>query len=506
MAEQTMTSPVARDGAAELWRLTVLGPSGARDVVVDRVARVADLLDQLGLPDHLEALSPDGRRLRRGAALERVGVEDGAVLVAVEPDGVAPVSFRGTRGLSTAHAAGSRVAPTSRRELREVERRASLPAPDASAGGPPQPADAGAVTGAAPDGDTGSPAVRHLRRQLLLPLAAVVVAGTVLAAAVLGAGVGPVPGALLLLAALAVPATTPRVQLAAAVCAAAGAAVLADSLAPDLAGRAHVQLVAAAVGAMAASVLTRGESPLTRRLTRTVVVVGLGVAAVSVLALAAELPAAAVGVVALALSVPLARIVPDLVFDVDTAAMLDVDRLSTTAWSPRPRRHRVLVGRWVRADVAEEVRAAARHQQVVLAGVLGAVVLATLALVSDAPGPRPAVAALLGAAGLGLCLVARRYHQQVDRWLLRAAGLAAVGAAVVIGGRLVPFAWAFAVVLVLLVLTIVLVLLAPRVGRGWTSLGWGRLADVLEVLTVAAVLPLGIWAADLVPWIRGLVA
>ncbi|WP_127573442.1 hypothetical protein [Georgenia faecalis] len=475
----------------ELRRFSVMGTGRVQDVVVDARARLGDVLDELGLPPFTEALSPGGERLSRSTVLLAAGIPDGAVLVAVDGESLAPSAVRSGGAYSAAHAPGSR---------------ASGPALAGSAAPGPVAGAGGAVRVARAPG--------ALRPALAGRLAAG--AGSVLAALVVltvllpGAGRdAAVPGALLLLGALVVSwiGGGVRAQVAAATGAAAGAALLAVGLVPALpAGTGHLAVVAGALGAVVSAVVGRDVTPLARRISRTLVTTGLLTAAGGALAVVASWPVTVLAVVAVAAAVPLARILPDVVVDVDTTEIVDLDRLSTTAWSPRPRRARTRWRHVVREDVDGQVRDAARHQRIVLVGVLAVVALGAATLVLAAPGPSLATTILLATVGTGLALVARRYYDRADRWLLRLAGFAAIAAGGVRLAAGLPDGAALALAVGLAVAAFGLVLLAPVVGRGWTSLGLGRLADVFEVLTVTAALPLAVWAAGLVPWVRALVA
>ncbi|GAA2727420.1 hypothetical protein [Cellulomonas aerilata] len=502
------------DAGTELRRFSVMGAGRVRDVVVDPRARLGDVLDQLGLPTTTEALSPGGQRLRRTAVLTGAGIPDGAVLVAVDAGGLAPSRVQPSGPLSAAHAPGSRTTG----QVVAGATTAAVPAPVPV----PVPLPGGATTrsGTAHRGTEGSAwrgartaatsAPAATRTSWFAPVTGLGLTALTAATVLLpgAASDGAVPGAVLLLAALAASwaGRGVRVRLSAAVGAGVGAGLLLLGLVPGLpTGAGHLAVAAGGLGAAVSAVVGRSGTPLLRRLAATTVVVGLTVTATAVLALVASWPVTVVAVGAVAVAVPLARVLPDVVVDVDTAALVDLDRLSTTAWSPRPRRAHP---RWRpirRDDVVGQVRDAVRHQRVVLAGVLAGVCVSSAALVAASPGSALATTLLLGTAGTGLALVARRYQDRTDRWLLRWSGLAAVAAAAVVLAGRVPGGVGAAVGVGLAAVTVALVLLAPVVGRGWTSLGLGRLADVLEALCVAGALPLAVWAAALVPWIRGLV-
>lgn len=468
MAELTQVEP---------RRVSVVADGRRRDVVVDGRARVGDVLDELGLPPGTEALLPDGSRVARTAVL--VGVADGVVLLAVDGAQVAPSHLRAGGAFSAAHAPGSRAGHD----------------------------DDGDLSPAAPAGDPAAGLPPGLRSRMLAAavLALLALAGTVAVLARPGGGVAS--GGVLLVGALllAWAATGPWTLVVAVVGGGVGAGLVELGAGQLPAGSAHLTVAAAGIGAAVVAVLGRAEDVVAVRCRRTMIATGLLTAGAALLALGAGLPVAVLAAGALGVAVLLARVLPDLVVRLDDSATVDLDRLSTTAWSPRPRGRRPRRWRLRRDDLAEQVTAATTHQRVVLAGLLAVVVLAAGALVVAGPGTRTATAVLLATAGGGLTLVARRYHGSADRWLLRLSGLASLAGGGVVAVEGLGGAGALAVVGAAVVVGVALVLLAPLAGRGWTSLALSRVADLLEALCVAAALPLVVWAAGLVSWIRSLV-
>lgn len=466
----------------ELRRVSVVVAGRHHDVAIDARARLGDLLDELGLPPGAEVIAPDGARPNRSATLAASGVADGAVLVAVDGEH-APARVRGGAARSAAHAPGSR----------------AVDHPAGSVSPPTQSMPA------APAADQLSALPPGVRAGLPAGVAVAVVALAV-TVGLLSRPPAVLPGAVLLAAALVLGwvAHGVRARLVAALAGATGGALLVLAVVADLpAGAVHLTVAGAALGAALSAVL--GRDPRSARAGRTVVTSGLVTALAAVLALVAALPAGVLAVGAVGAAALLARMLPDLVVRLDDSATVDLDRLATTAWSPRPRTVRARWWRLLRADVDAQVRDAAAHQRVVLAGTFAAVVFATATLTVAAPGSVTATIVLLGVAGLGLGLVARRYRGQVDRWLVRLAGFAAVVGAGLLLASMVSAGTGLALAVGGVLVVLGLVLLAPVVGRGWTSLPLSRLADVAEALCVAAALPLAVWAAGLVPWIRSLV-
>lgn len=190
-----------------------------------------------------------------------------------------------------------------------------------------------------------------------------------------------------------------------------------------------------------------------------------------------------------------ARLLPYGVVDVPDQALLDLDRLAVTSWSareqPRGSRRRRSV---VRFDgVTEVVR---RGRRLVAAGTIVIAVavattgpLLTIGSGRDLEGVSSLV--MVGLGGVALSLVARSFRSSLPRMALRVSAtwvLAVLGFAVLdeFGPRTDWAAFAGAAVLALLV-----TLTAVSLGRGWRSVWWARVADVVEglsiVLVVAAV-------------------
>ncbi|MEO7236882.1 MAG: hypothetical protein ABIW80_16115, partial [Lapillicoccus sp.] len=331
-------------------------------------------------------------------------------------------------------------------------------------------------------------------------LAALAVTGTVLAppvdgrwaqaVAVLLIGVGVV------LAQLSSPARL--LQLCAPLLGLAGGA----GVGAVLADGPVVLTVGGCAGAAFVALAGRSGSGPDRHVARVWVAFAAAVGGLGLLALVAGLPLTVVAAVALAGVVLLARVVPDLVIDVDDDVLLDIGRLSVTSWSPREARRPRRRGWRIDDEAVASVVAAASVEQV--ATLVGLAVLslgasATLGVQLAHPvGPALPVSLLLAASAAGLTLTARAYRRRRDRTLLRVAALAPAvalaGAALLRAGTTSAVAGGAAAVVLALVLSAV----ALALGRGYRSLWASRLADILELLTLVAVLPLALWAAGLV--------
>lgn len=448
-------------------RVTVLGDAGRADLAVPTWIDVATLAagyaEQVGAAAVPALATTAGVRLDDRRSVDEVGLRHGDVVVALAPDALAaPPEPIGTGGLRRP---GS---PTVQPVLLLLAGVTGLGA-------------AGVLAGS---GATGAPRVAGLALLLLCALVTALPLGPARAATArarsatspaFGAGAGLVaaysdgPGGLLLGLAVA--------ALAAAVL----AAVARTFLDPDQDELVEVWLVVAgAVAVLALVVLLVGGT-----------LVGLW----SVL-----FAAAVVG----------ARLLPYTVVDVPDQALLDLDRLAVTAWSARERprgsrRRRTMV----RFDgVTALVR---RGLRLVSAGtVVIAVVVATTGplLTLDAGRDLAGVSALV-MVGLGagaLALVARSFRSALPRIALRlsaAFALAFLGLDVLHQfGRTTDWVvFAVGAVAALLV-----TLTGVSVGRGWRSVWWARVADLVEGLSIVAVVAAVPLASGFFDVVRGFTA
>ena len=197
--------------------------------------------------------------------------------------------------------------------------------------------------------------------------------------------------------------------------------------------------------------------------------------------------------VLLVLCVLAARVVPGLAVDVPDQLLIDLERLSVTAWSARdlPRGRR---GRAVASPDAVAVVVERGARLVNAAGVAIAVVavvsswqlLSVATLDLDQVGARGQVFF----AGAALLLAGRSYRHATARAALRIAGL---GSWVVLAGVMLAAMPSNRVAVgagVAIGLAALLVVVGVAAGRGWRSAWWARRAEVAEglsgALTVAA--------------------
>ena len=205
-----------------------------------------------------------------------------------------------------------------------------------------------------------------------------------------------------------------------------------------------------------------------------------------------------------------ARLLPYTVVDVPDQALLDLDRLAVTAWSAREqpsgsRRRRSIV----RLDgVTEVVR---RGLRLVAAGTV------VIAAVASVTGPLLVLGAgrdlqgistvvMVGLGGAALALVARSFRSALPRVALRAA---AVWVLAVLGydvldtyGRTTDWVTFAVVAAVALVVT----MSAVSLGRGWRSVWWARVADLVEGLSIVLVVAAVPLASGFFEVVRGFTA
>ncbi|MGF1663013.1 MAG: hypothetical protein ACFCVG_11210 [Kineosporiaceae bacterium] len=239
------------------------------------------------------------------------------------------------------------------------------------------------------------------------------------------------------------------------------------------------------------------------------VLAGTLVAFVFAAVLVAAAPPRAVPIAVVVVAVGALRILADRVVRVPDEALLELTRLSVTAWSAhadtqagaagRRRRFRVRAGE---VDALVD-RAADLARAWSVAGAL-AVAAGTIAMAAMGAPPgwgRYAMPVLLWAVGLAMLLGSRAERDTVARVAGAAGGGASLVAALVVTGQVVPApaqAWGLAATLAAGAAAAVA---AVAAGRGWRSLNAARLADAMEGLSVAAVLPAGLVAAGAAEWV-----
>ncbi|MBK8755845.1 MAG: hypothetical protein IPM08_01675 [Actinomycetales bacterium] len=285
---------------------------------------------------------------------------------------------------------------------------------------------------------------------------------------------------------------------------AAGGAVAAASLSPlD-----HVALIGAAAGAAFVAMSGHPGTGPDRKVPWVWTAYSTVVGALALGGLAAGAGLVPVALVLLGLLTVLPRVLPSWVIDVEDAALIDIDRLSVTSWSPRERRGQSGLWRVTQRDVDDLVEEARATQT---AALVGLVMLSTVAclglgpgLRQSADGPNLPIALTVVAAAVAPLFSARVYRARIDRILVRAAAAPpalALVSAIVPG---MPSGTAYLVAGAAVSLGVALGLLAAAVAQGYRSLSAGRAADALEGVALVAVLPLALWAAGVLEWARGL--
>ena len=264
-----------------------------------------------------------------------------------------------------------------------------------------------------------------------------------------------------------------------------------------------VALVGACAGAALVALTGRSGAGPDRYVPRVWLTFAGGLGGLALLVLVMGLSLASVAAIGLAVVVLAARVVPDLVLDVDDDVLLDISRLSVTSWSPREARRPRRRG-WRIDDeaVGDVVVAASVEQLATLVGlaVVSAGCSAVLlgVLVTQTAVSALSVQLLLLAAAVALTLTARAYRRRSDRTLLRLAALApALSVGLPVAASLGE-TWGVVAASAAVVFALALVGVALALGRGFRSLWASRLADLLELLALLAVLPLALWAAGIV--------
>ena len=450
--------------ATPTFRLTVRGAAGSVDLAVPPWADVESLgREYAGATG--QSVSPvlvttTGRTLDPSRPLHQLPVAPGDVLVALDPEAVAPQP------------------PDSRST------------PSATAGPGPGPGSA---------------------RPVLVGASVVCALAACLAGALSPSGPLRVASVVVLLLAavassLVAPAArgTLRTAHAMAAPAFAGAAgyLLVHSSATG--GDLLALAVASTTAAVAAALVRTGADARLERLLRVWLVVAGGTAVAAAVALAVGLPGSTLWVLLFFLAVVAARLLPYLVVDVPDEVLLDIDRLAVTAWSAReaPRR-----GRRRLAVRPEEVSSLLRQgRDLLVAGAVAVAAVATAATVSLVLEPRWGVEALgvrllLLFGGAALALTARSYRAAVPRAALRLPAALAVTAVLVAGLQGLSGSWLWWSLGGLAAAAPAVVAAAVSLGRGWRSVWWARTADVVEGLSVVlcvAAFPVAVGLFDLV--------
>ncbi|MEO5708463.1 MAG: EsaB/YukD family protein [Nocardioidaceae bacterium] len=211
-----------------------------------------------------------------------------------------------------------------------------------------------------------------------------------------------------------------------------------------------------------------------------------------------------------AVAVVAARLLPYTVVDVPDEALLDLDRLAVTAWSAReqPRGSRRTRSMVRFEGVSVVVR---RGLRLVSAGtVVIAVVVATTGPLLTRGADRGlqgySVLAMVGLGGVALSLVARSFRSLLPRTALRLSAtwvLAFLGLEVLREfGTTVDYVFFGSVTAVALLVVVT----AVSLGRGWRSVWWARIADLVEGLSIVLVVAAVPLASGFFDFVRGFTA
>ena len=518
-------------GAGTRTLSVVVGPRRF-DVVVDEHLLVGEVLALVEPGRELMALTMSGESVPLDETVALAHLETGTMLLTAPvdvdvpvprlrrsaPDAVPAAGAGGTAGsrspgpVRTSSPGGS----SSRRRLGYATTTSAVEAEE-RCGALPVGSTTGHLRRAGASGGRGSVASRRSRRRragtpaaAVRPLALVLVAslfgGLAVAASFLApraSSVWPQVVAIVLVAVgmlLAQSTTAPRLlRLTAPVLGLVGGAVATGVLSEGPV----VALVGACAGAALVALTGRSGAGPDRYVPRVWLTFAGGLGGLALLVLVMGLSLASVAAIGLAVVVLAARVVPDLVLDVDDDVLLDISRLSVTSWSPREARRPRRRG-WRIDDeaVGDVVVAASVEQLATLVGlaVVSAGCSAVLlgVLVTQTAVSALSVQLLLLAAAVALTLTARAYRRRMDRTLLRLAALApALSVGLPVAASLGE-TWGVVAAAAAVVAALALVGVALALGRGFRSLWASRLADLLELLALLAVLPLALWAAGIV--------
>lgn len=532
-------------GAGTRCLTVVVGPR-RYDIVVDEQLLVAEVLALVCPGRDLIAVTMSGETVALDETVELARLETGTMLLTASDELAVPTprvllattdraSAAGMpAGSSEAHTAGSRsvlqranlptaVAPGAGSTRRRLEYAGSAGAASASAttpvlgSGSPGSGHRGRHRAARPGrrGPRGTAMAAHIRRPGR-PVAAarrvaLVVVATLLSALAVGAAfVAPPTDSLVpvVVAALLTAVglltvqiiSAPRLlSLAAPMLGVAGGAVLTESLSDGPV----VAVVGGCAGGALVALAGRSGAGADRFVPRVWLAFCGGLGALGLVVLVMGMPLEVVAAMALAGAALLARVVPDLVIDVDDDVLLDISRLSVTSWSPREARRPRRRGWRIDDRAVGGVVVAASVEQ--LATLIGLVVLCAGAsglllrdLVAAGDGAPVSVRLLLLAAAIALALTARAYRLRRDRTMLRLAALAPTLGVAIPGLLTLHVASVVLTSVLAVVLALALVAVALALARGYRSLWASRLADALELLALLAVLPLALWASGLV--------
>ncbi|WP_193612864.1 hypothetical protein [Nocardioides lijunqiniae] len=430
--------------AAEAVALTVLGPSGALDLLVPAGASAHDVAVEYAAQAGVDALptihTRVGDPLAPDATLESVGIGSGSLVVALSHAAAAPTVTGRRRRAAPGKAASS---------PRSV---------------PPGPlsvlwccVSAAAALLAGWFASQQEPSPQRTATVVLLGVAAAL-------------GVLPL-GRYAAHRILAAPAF-----------AASAAFVVAWDPAPE---RLPTIVGVAALTAAVTAAVARALDAYSEEALRVWVSVGTGVFVVTCGAALLDLRPQVAWAVLLVAAMLASRFVPMLAIDVPDQFLIDLERLAVTAWSardrPTGRRGRIVVPpRAVEVVAVRGTRIVTASSAAILAVVVvsAPLLLASATRSPDALGAR----CLVGFAGGALLFVARTYRHVAARALLRVAGLVCgISLLVVLFGSLQADTLLLLGVLAI-VASALLLLVSVALGRGWRSAWWSRRAEVAEAV------------------------
>ncbi|MCD4523456.1 hypothetical protein [Nocardioides sp. cx-173] len=428
-------------GATDAVALTVLGPSGALDLLVPAGASAHDVAVEYAAQAGVDALptiyTRVGRPLAPDAALESAGIGAGALVVAL-PYGAAPPAVAGRRGRADS------------RPARRVE-------------------------------EPGSLSVLWFCVSAAAALLAGWFASQQEPSDLRTATVALLGGAALL-GVLPVGRYAAHRILAAPAFAASAAFVVAWDPAPE---RLPTILGVAALSAAVTAAVARSLDRYSEEALRVWVVVGVAVFVVTCAVALLDFRPQVAWALLLVAAMLAARFVPTLAVDVPDQFLIDLERLAVTAWSardrPTGRRGRIVV-----PPRAVEI-VAARGTRIITASSVAilAVVVVAAPLLLETATQRPdwiGARCVVGFAGGSLLFVARSYRHAAARALLRAAGLVCWAALLVVLFRGMEPGSLMAVGIAATAVAALLLLVAVALGRGWRSAWWSRKAEVAEAI------------------------
>ncbi|MCD4532775.1 hypothetical protein LRP67_01575 [Nocardioides sp. cx-169] len=428
-------------GATDAVALTVMGPSGALDLLVPAGASAHDVAVEYAAQAGVDALptiyTRVGRPLAPDTALESAGIGAGALVVAL-PYGAAPPPVAGRR---------RRADP---RPTRRPEEPGSL-----------------SVLWFCVSAAAALLAGWFASQQEPSDLRTVTVA---------------LLGGAALLGVLPVGRYAAHRILAAPAFAASAAFVVAWDPAPE---RLPTIVGVAALSAAVTAAVARALDRYSEEALRVWVVVGVAVFVVTCAVALLDFRPQVAWALLLVAAMLAARFVPTLAVDVPDQFLIDLERLAVTAWSardrPTGRRGRIVV-----PPRAVEI-VAARGTRIITASSVAilAVVVVAAPLLLETATQRPdwlGARCVVGFAGGSLLFVARSYRHAAARALLRAAGLVCWAALLVVLFRGLEPGSLMAVGIVATVVAALLLLVAVALGRGWRSAWWSRKAEVAEAI------------------------